>query len=135
MTQTYWDIGKRIIEEEQDGESRAKYGKALLKNLSLELANNFGKGFSVDNLENMRNFYLVYSKSETASRKFKLSWSHYIFLTEMKETKLSPVVREIFWRKTDVPDDGRILGMDDDKAENLKKNFMYLYPLVRQFIA
>ena len=83
MTQTYWQIGKRIVEEEQEGEDRAKYGKALLKNLSLELTQEFGKGYSVDNLENMRKFYIAFSKSETASRKFKLSWSHYIFLSRV----------------------------------------------------
>ena len=83
MTQTYYEIGKRIVEEEQGGEIRAEYGKALIKNLSLELTKEFGKGFSVDNLENMRKFYSAYSKSETASRKFKLSYSHYIFLTRI----------------------------------------------------
>ncbi len=83
MTLTYWLIGQRIVEEEQNGESRAKYGKAILKTLSSELAQEFGKGFSVDNLENMRKFYIAYSKSETASRNFKLSWSHYIFLTRI----------------------------------------------------
>jgi len=83
MTQTYFEIGKRIVEEEQGGEQRAKYGKALLEKLSKELNNEFGKGFSVDNLGNMRKFYLTYSKSETASRKFNLSWSHYIFLTRI----------------------------------------------------
>ncbi len=84
MTQTYWEIGRRIVEEEQGGEKRAEYGKALIKKLSIELAQDFGKGFSVDNLENMRKFYLAYPKSETVSRKFKLSYSHYIFLTRMK---------------------------------------------------
>ncbi|MEW6552094.1 MAG: PDDEXK nuclease domain-containing protein [Campylobacterota bacterium] len=83
MTQTYYEIGKRIVEEEQGGESRAEYGKALLKNLSVELIKEFGKGFSVDNLENMRKFYLSFSNSETLSRKFNLSWSHYIFLTRI----------------------------------------------------
>ena len=83
MTQTYFEIGKRIVQEEQNGEKRAKYGKELLKNLSQELTKEFGKGFSVDNLENMRRFYLVYSKSETVSRKFQLSWSHYIFLSRI----------------------------------------------------
>ncbi|DAB28743.1 MAG: hypothetical protein A2513_05405 [Sulfurimonas sp. RIFOXYD12_FULL_33_39] len=83
MTETYWQIGKRIVEEEQNGHSRAEYGAGLIKNLSDELTIEFGKGFSVDNLENMRKFYLVYSKSETASRKFALSWSHYIFLTRI----------------------------------------------------
>jgi predicted nuclease of restriction endonuclease-like (RecB) superfamily len=86
MTQTYYEIGKRIVEEEQGGESRAEYGKFLLKLLSVELSNEFGKGFSVDNLENMRKFYLTFSNSETVSRKFELSWSHYIFLTRIVNT-------------------------------------------------
>lgn len=84
MTQTYFQIGKRIVEEEQGGESRAEYGKSLLKLLSVQLSNEFGKGFSVDNLENMRRFYLAFQKSETVSRKFELSWSHYIFLTRIE---------------------------------------------------
>ncbi|MCT7531500.1 PDDEXK nuclease domain-containing protein [Aliarcobacter cryaerophilus] len=84
MTETYFQIGKRIVEEEQGGETRAEYGKSLLKLLSVELINEFGKGFSVDNLENMRRFYLAFQKSETVSRKFELSWSHYIFLTRIE---------------------------------------------------
>ena len=83
MTQTYWEIGRRIVEEEQSGEDRAEYGKSLLKALSYQLTQEFGRGFSVDNLEKMRKFYLVYPNSETVSRKFKLSWSHYIFLTRI----------------------------------------------------
>jgi predicted nuclease of restriction endonuclease-like (RecB) superfamily len=85
MTETYWEIGKRIVEEEQEGESRAQYGKQLLKNLSTTLSEEFGKGFSEDNLKNMRRFYLTFSKSETLSHKFKLSWSHYIFLTRIAD--------------------------------------------------
>ncbi len=84
MTKTYFEIGKKIVEEEQKGHSRASYGKEILKNLSVELTKEFGKGFSVDNLENMRRFYLAYSKSETPSRIFALSWSHYIFLSRIK---------------------------------------------------
>ena len=84
MTQTYFQIGKRIVEEEQGGETRAEYGKSLLKLLSVQLNNEFGKGFSVDNLENMRRFYIAFQKSETVSRKFELSWSHYIFLTRIE---------------------------------------------------
>jgi len=83
MTQTYWQIGQRIVEQEQEGKERAKYGTQLIKNLSLELTKEFGDGFSVDNLKNMRRFYLSYQKSETLSHKFKLSWSHYIFLTRI----------------------------------------------------
>lgn len=79
---TYYEIGKMIVEDEQQGEERAKYGKAILKDISLRLTNKFGRGFSVDNLENMRRFYLVYSNSETLSRNlgFTLSWSHYLKL-------------------------------------------------------
>ncbi|WP_066359784.1 PDDEXK nuclease domain-containing protein [Aliarcobacter cryaerophilus] len=84
MTETYFQIGKRIVEEEQGGEIRAEYGKSLLKLLSVQLINEFGKGFSVDNLENMRRFYLAFQKLETVPRKFELSWSHYIFLTRIE---------------------------------------------------
>lgn len=84
MTQTYFQIGKRIIEEEQGGETRAKYGSSLLKNLSSELIKEFGKGYSEQNLKNMRQFYLIYQKRQTVSSEFKLSWSHYIFLTRIE---------------------------------------------------
>ena len=84
MTQTYFQIGKRIVEEEQGGEIRAEYGSALLKNLSSELIKEFGKGYSEQNLKNMRQFYLIYQKRQTVSSEFKLSWSHYIFLTRIE---------------------------------------------------
>lgn len=84
MTQTYFQIGKRIVEEEQGGEIRAEYGSALLKNLSSELIKEFGKGYSEQNLKNMRQFYLIYQKRQTMSSEFKLSWSHYIFLTRIE---------------------------------------------------
>ena len=84
MTETYFQIGKRIVEEEQGGETRAEYGSALLKNLSSELIKEFGKGYSEQNLKNMRQFYLIYQKRQTESSEFKLSWSHYIFLTRIE---------------------------------------------------
>ena len=84
MTETYYQIGKRIVEEEQGGETRAEYGSALLKNLSSELIKEFGKGYSEQNLKNMRQFYLIYQKRQTVSSEFKLSWSHYIFLTRIE---------------------------------------------------
>ncbi len=85
MVYTYFEIGRLIIEEEQQGKFRAEYGKSVLKSLSYKLNKEIGKGFSVDNLENMRRFYLAYSKSETVSRNlkgnnFQLSWSHYLKL-------------------------------------------------------
>jgi predicted nuclease of restriction endonuclease-like (RecB) superfamily len=88
MVHTYFKIGELIVQHFQKGLSRAEYGKSLLKELSIELTKEFGKGFSVDNLSNMRLFYQVYSKSETLSRNFKmgefsLSWSHYLKLIRL----------------------------------------------------
>lgn len=80
MVHTYFEIGRMIVEEEQQGKERAAYGKQVLKDLSERLTAKFGKGFSVDNLQNMRNFYKQYSIYENGSRKFSLSWSHYLFL-------------------------------------------------------
>lgn len=80
MVQTYFEIGKMIIEEEQGGNTRAEYGKQILKELSQKLTNEFGKGFSQRNIEQMRQFYHIYSKAQTASAEFNLSWSHYLKL-------------------------------------------------------
>jgi predicted nuclease of restriction endonuclease-like (RecB) superfamily len=68
MTLTYFEIGRMIVEEEQNGKDRADYGKQILKGLSEQLTNEFGKGFSRDNLENMRRFFLTYSISESLTR-------------------------------------------------------------------
>ena len=71
MTTAYWMIGGRIVESEQAGSSRADYGTGLLKRLATDLTSRFGRGFSVDNLESMRAFYLAYPPdriSETLSR-------------------------------------------------------------------
>ncbi len=83
MTKTYFLIGKRIVEEEQNGNKRAEYGKSLLKTLSQKLSQEFGKGFSETNLEQMRKFYKVYGIPQTLSEEFKLSWSHYLILMRM----------------------------------------------------
>lgn len=108
MTVSYWEIGRRIVEFEQGGRGRAKYGEALIERLAADLTHRFGRGFSADNLELMRLFYLTYpptrisqtlsrkfqppalpDNSETASRNFALdqlatafplSWSHYVHL-------------------------------------------------------
>lgn len=67
MVLTYYEIGRMIVEDEQNGENRAEYGKAVLKDLSLHLTQRFGKGFSVSNLKQIRQFYVVYSKGQTPS--------------------------------------------------------------------
>jgi hypothetical protein len=61
MVEAYWLVGKRIVEEEQNGNDRAAYGKEILKTLSIELNKEFGKGYSVTNLQNFRKFYLIFS--------------------------------------------------------------------------
>lgn len=68
MVTTYFEIGRMIVEEEQNGKERAEYGKQILKELSKVLAIEFGKGFSVQNLERMRYFYAIYKKSSTLLR-------------------------------------------------------------------
>ncbi len=81
LVHTYFQIGKVIVEDEQSGSERASYATQTLKQLSKSLSQEFGRGYSVDNLENMRLFYLEFGKSETVSRisnPFKLSWSHYV---------------------------------------------------------
>ena len=80
MVQTYFEIGRLIVEEEQHGNIRAKYGKKTLKKLSEKLSANYGKGFSVTNLKQMRDFYLTYQIRQTVSDQFTLSYSHYLFL-------------------------------------------------------
>ncbi len=80
MVYTYFEIGRMIVEEEQNGKERAEYGKQILKELSSKLNSEFEKGFSLRNLEQMRQFYLTYSKTQTLSAEFNLSWSHYLKL-------------------------------------------------------
>jgi hypothetical protein len=71
LTTTYWEIGRRIVEYEQGGKTRAEYGQALLKRLSSDLVLRHGRGFSERNLEQMRAFYLGWEISQTASAKFE----------------------------------------------------------------
>ena len=100
---TYYSLGKWIVEEQQEGEERAKYGKQVLKKLSESLTKEFGRGFSETNLEYARKFYLTYAdrisqtlfeefavkKSQTVieelneEQPFIVSWSHYLQLTRI----------------------------------------------------
>jgi len=77
MVEAYWLIGRRIVEQEQQGEQKALYGKRLMEDLSAALTSDFGKGFSYANLYNCRQFYLRFPEQDilyTACR--ELSWSH-----------------------------------------------------------
>ena len=74
MVLTYFEIGRMIVEDEQNGENRAEYGKNVLKDLSVYLTSKFGRGFSDTNLRQMRNFYILYSEQiqQTLSAEFKI---------------------------------------------------------------
>lgn len=103
MVMTYFEIGRMIVEHEQKGAKRAEYAKETLKSLSQKLTAEFGRGFSVDNIQRMRVFYIMYKKYATPSRIsvdrksetlswispeiFQLSWSHYVFLMRLPEAE------------------------------------------------
>jgi len=77
MTYAYWNVGRRIVEQEQSGEKKAQYGAYLIKNLSKQLTDEFGTGFSVANLRNCRQFYLTFSEGAYGfSVAGKIPWSH-----------------------------------------------------------
>lgn len=117
MVCTYFEIGRMIMEEEQNGNDRAAYGKYLLKELSLKLTQDFGNGFSETNLKQMRQFYVTYQIRQTVSdefknnqnsipqtvpaelrnnqpveKQFKLSWSHYLKLMRI----IDPLERNFY---------------------------------------
>jgi len=78
MVLTYFEIGKMIVEEEQNGKERANYGSQLLSGLSVSLTQDFGKGFSITNLQQMRQFYTVYSKQQTLSVNSEKDFIHFL---------------------------------------------------------
>ena len=82
MLLAYWNVGRIIVENEQNGNIKAEYGKQIMKELSKELRKILGSGFSVSNLFNMRKLYVTYPKFQTLSG--KLSWSHYCELLSIE---------------------------------------------------
>jgi len=149
MVLTYFEIGRMIVEEEQDGKERADYGKQLLKGLSEVLTKEFGKGFSVKNLERMRSFYQVYGKSstllsksentisETESRNFTLSWSHYLKLMriddvnerkfyEIESLKNNWSIRELERQYDSALYTRLVLSRDKDKVKELSEKGLVL---------
>ena len=121
MTATYWEIGRRIVEYEMDGQERAEYGKSIIRKLSQDLTSRFGKGFGYVNLNQMRKFYRTWSYQKIIQKAseqlqesmesdliiqevseqltlrelsglFKLPWSHYVRLLSVK----NPNAREFY---------------------------------------
>lgn len=149
MVTTYFEIGRKIVEEEQNGKDRADYGKSLLQDLSKVLTSEFGKGFSVTNIQQMRSFYLSYQKQQTMSVKsenanqqtmsvdFKLSWSHYLKLMriddeserkfyEIEAAKNNWSVRELERQYDSALYTRLVLSRDKDKVKELSEKGLIL---------
>lgn len=85
MVQTYWEIGKLIIEDEQNGSKRATYGTQQIRLISQQLYSEFGKGFTERNIRSMRQFYRLFPIWHSVST--KLSWTHYRTLIRIDNEK------------------------------------------------
>lgn len=83
LVKANWEIGRHIVEFEQQGKEKADYGSSLLTILSKDLKTRFGKGFSKSNIYLCRQFYIKYQKFQTVSG--KLSWSHYSELVTVSD--------------------------------------------------
>lgn len=94
MVQAYWHIGRLIVEQEQQGAERAEYGKQQLQQLAATLQAEFGKGFDISNLRNMRRFYVAYPKQDAVRP--ELSWTHYRRLIRID----SPQARDWYTRES-----------------------------------
>ena len=94
ITQTYWQVGRQIVEFEQGGKARAEYGKALISKLAADLSLRHGKGFSRTNLISMRLLYLRYPISQTLSD--LLGWSHWVELLKIDD----PLERSFYEQQT-----------------------------------
>lgn len=85
MIEAYWNIGRIIVEEEQQGKNRAAYGKGLLEELSLQLSREYGDGFTETNLKYMRQFYQTFPIRHAV--RDELSWTHYRLLLKVDKEK------------------------------------------------
>jgi hypothetical protein len=85
MVAAYWEIGRVIVEEEQQGQQRAEYGKGLLVELSQRLTSDFGRGFDRTNLQQMRAFYLAHPIRDAL--RHELSWTHYRLLLRVEKVE------------------------------------------------
>jgi len=97
MIEAYWKIGRRIVEEEQNGKDRAIYGAFIIKELAKHLTNEFGKGFSIANLANFRQFYLtIPSEEKIYALRRELSWTHLRLIMRVENEN----AKEYYMRET-----------------------------------
>ena len=97
MVQAYWQIGRIIVEHEQNGNARADYGKSVLQELSSRLTKDFGKGLSVRTLQQMKKFYVMFPN--TNALRSQLTWTHYAqVVVEVDEDTKKKKEKQIFSR-------------------------------------
>ena len=154
MVEAYWEIGRRIVEEEQNGKERAEYGKEILQNLSKELTEEFGKGYSYRTLREIRQFYLMFSDFEkwrTVSA--KLTWSHFqkvlkvsdekariFYLTEAAENMwsvrtLDRNISTLYYNRIIASIDKKIVENEmKDKTKKLQAKEFIKNPVVLEFL-
>jgi hypothetical protein len=112
ITETYWQIGRDIVEFEQGGSARAEYGKGLMIRLSRDLSLRHGKGFSRSNVKNMRAFYLAYPKGQTPSG--FLTWSHYVELLAIDD-----LLERGFYEKQSIAENWSVKELQRQKRTSL----------------
>lgn len=156
MVMTYWNIGKRIVEQEQSGEERAEYGKRLISALSDELTKEFGKGFSERNLRNFRKFYTLFPDDKIwQTRLPNLTWSHFScllrvadenariwYLNEAAEENWSArtldrnIGTQYYYRLLQAPKKEAVIAEMQDKTKSYQKSGMDLIksPVVAEFL-
>ena len=154
MVEAYWEIGRRIVEEEQNGKETAEYGKEILQNLSKELTEEFGKGYSYRTLREIRQFYLMFSDFEkwrTVSA--KLTWSHFqkvlrisdkkariFYLTEAAENMwsvrtLDRNISTLYYDRIVASIDKKIVENEmQDKTKKLQAKEFIKNPVVLEFL-
>ena len=154
MVEAYWEIGRRIVEEEQSGRERAEYGKEIIKNLSKELTEEFGKGFGERNIRNIRQFYVLFSDYEKwKSLISKLTWTHIqkvlrvsdekariFYLTEAAENMwsvrtLDRNISTLYYNRIVASIDKKIVENEmQDKTKKLQAKEFIKNPLVLEFL-
>ena len=154
MVEAYWKIGRRIVEEEQSGRERAEYGKEIIKNLSKELTEDFGKGFGERNIRNIRQFYVLFSDYEKwKSLISKLTWTHIqkvlrvsdeksriFYLTEAAENMwsvrtLDRNISTLYYNRIVASIDKKIVENEmQDKTKKLQAKEFIKNPVVLEFL-
>ena len=154
MVEAYWEIGRRIVEEEQSGRERAEYGKEIIKNLSKELTEEFGKGFGERNIRNIRQFYVLFSDYEKwKSLISKLTWTHIqkvlrvsdekariFYLTEAAENMwsvrtLDRNISTLYYNRIVASIDKKIVENEmQDKTKKLQAKEFIKNPVVLEFL-